>query len=180
MKETNKTKEVLEKDEFEEVLENMKSQDVEINDDALEADLIDEDIFDDLLPNMVINEGKDEEPCIVEDEVLLDVYDEILDNCRKDRDSIDEVLNNFIDMVFNEGDSTSATKEGIVNLMKAKSDISDKMSKVADLMTRLKLKSRDTFPKYLAAHQHNNVKIETSHKRELIQRIESEKKKKGK
>jgi len=180
-----KPAEVESKDDFEQVMDELKLDDtkIEIDEDddydPKEADLIDEATFADLIPNMVVNERKEEadnEPCIVEDAVLLGVYDEILENCRKDRASIDEVLANFIDMVFNDGDSTSATKEGIVNLMKAKSDIADKMSKVADLMTRIKLKSKDTFPRYLAAHQHNNVKIESS-RRELIQRLEAKKKK---
>lgn len=176
------------KDEFEQVMDELNLDDTKIEieeeddddyDDPKEADLIDESTFSDLIPNMVINEAKEEadnEPCIIEDQALLGVYDEILENCRKDRNSIDEVLANFVDMVFNDGDSTSATKEGIVNLMKAKSDISDKMAKVADLMTRIKLKSKDTFPRYLANHQHNNVKIESS-RRELIQRLEAKKKK---
>lgn len=178
------SKETKPADDFEEVLDELKTGDtkIEIEDDPAEADLIDHDTFGDLIPNMVVNEKKEEadnEPCIIEDDQLLGVYDEILENCRKDREGIDEVLANFLDMVFNDGDSTSATKEGIVNLMKAKSDISDKMSKIADLMTRIKLKSKDTFPRYLAAHQHNNVKIE-SNRRELIQRLEAKKKDKKK
>lgn len=184
MSETN-NKESLEEDKFEQVLEELQTS----NDDNTEydypkeADLIDESSFADLLPNMVFNEKKqeaDEEECIIEDKVILDVYDEILNNCRKDRENIDEVLANFLNMVFNDGDSTSATKEGIVNLLKAKSDISDKMSKVADFMTRIKLKSKDTFPKFLNAHQHNNVKIESSSRRDLLQRLESNKKDKKK
>lgn len=170
-------------DEFEQVMDELKTGDTKIEideEDPLEADLIDETTFGDLIPNMFANEKKEEEdnePCIVEDEVLLGVYDEILQNCRKDRESIEEVLANFLDMVFNDGDSTSATKEGIVNLMKVKSDISDKMSKVADLMTRIKLKSKDTYKPYLNAHQHNNIKIESS-RRELIKRLENKKREK--
>lgn len=165
-------------DEFEEIIDEIKTG--EDNEDPLEADLIDESTFGDLIPNMFANEQKEEndnEPCIVEDEVLLGVYDEILQNCRKDRESIDEVLANFIDMVFNDGDSTSSTKEGIVNLMKTKSDISDKMSKVADLMTRIKLKSKDTYKPYLNAHQHNNINIESSNRRKIIERIQKKDKK---
>jgi hypothetical protein len=80
------------------------------------------------------------------------------------------VLANFIEMVMNEGDASSASKEAIVNLMKIKSDTSDKMAKVADLMTRIKLKEKDTFPRYLAAQQNNKVVIEGS-KREMIKSI---------
>lgn len=186
MSETNNKASLDEPDKFEQVLEELQiDEKPELYDYPKEADLIDESMFADLLPNMVLNEQKqaaDEEECIVEDKVLLDVYDEILDNCRKDREDIDEVLTDFKNMVFNDGESSSATKEAVVNLLKAKSDISDKMSKVADLMTRIKLKSKDTFPRFLNAHQHNNVKIESSgsSRRDLLQRLESNKKDKKK
>lgn len=127
---------------------------------------------DSLVPSMNIKEmtKTEEPPCIIDDEQVVDLYDEILDNCRKDRDSADEVLANFIDMVMNEGDASSASKEAIVNLLKIKSDTSDKMSKIADLMTRIKLKEKDTFPRYLAAQQNNKIVIEGS-KREMIKSI---------
>jgi hydroxymethylpyrimidine/phosphomethylpyrimidine kinase len=111
-----------------------------------------------------------EQDNMVENEDLWDIYNEVLDNCRKDRVAVDEVLVNFIDMVMNEGDASSASKEAIVNLLKIKSDSADKMSKIADLMTRIKLKERDTFPRYLAAQQNNKVVIEGS-KREMIKSI---------
>jgi hypothetical protein len=111
-----------------------------------------------------------EQDNMVENEDLWDIYNEILENCRKDRVAVDDVLVNFVDMVMNEGDASSASKEAIVNLLKIKSDSSDKMSKVADLMTRIKLKERDTYPRYLAAQQNNKVVIEGS-KREMIKSI---------
>ena len=129
--------------------------------------------IEDLLPTMNVGKNMietEEKECIVSDEQVIDLYDEILENCRKDRESADEVLANFIDMVMNEGDASSASKEAIVNLLKIKSDTSDKMSKIADLMTRIKLKERDTFPRYLAAQQNNKIIIEGS-KREMIKTI---------
>ena len=129
--------------------------------------------IEDLFPTMNVNKNMiepEEKECIVGDEQVIDLYDEILENCRKDRESADEVLANFIDMVMNEGDASSASKEAIVNLLKIKSDTSDKMSKIADLMTRIKLKERDTFPRYLAAQQNNKIVIEGS-KREMIKSI---------
>jgi hypothetical protein len=107
---------------------------------------------------------------IVKDEQILGLYDEILNDCREDSKKVDEVLANFLDMVMNDGDASSASKEAIVNLLKIKSDISDKKAKIADLETRIKLKEKDTFPRYLAAHQQNNVVIEGS-KREMIKSI---------
>lgn len=125
-----------------------------------------------LIPSMTIDksmvEGKQDN--MMENEDLWKIYNEILENCRKDRVAVDDVLVNFVDMVMNEGDASSASKEAIVNLLKIKSDSSDKMSKVADLMTRIKLKERDTYPRYLAAQQNNKVVIEGS-KREMIKSI---------
>jgi len=139
-------------------------------------ELVDE--FDDvdveeLLPTM--NVGREiaaapEQVSIVGDDTLLGLYDEILANCRKDREGVDEILVNFVEMVMNDGDASSASKEAIVNLLKIKTDTSDKMAKIADLMTRIKLKEKDTFPRYLAAQQNNKVYIEGS-KREMIKSL---------
>lgn len=129
-----------------------------------------------LLPSMQVDDNQIQQneepkaPPVVEDTELKGLYQEIIDNCRKDREGADEILTNFLDMVMNDGDASSASKEAIVNLMKIKSDTSDKMSKVADLMTRLKQKEKDTFPKYLAAQQNNSVVIEGS-KREMLKSI---------
>lgn len=124
-----------------------------------------------LVPTMNVSEIIEKpEEAIVQDEDLLGLYNEILENCRKDRANVDDVLVNFIEMVMNEGDASSASKEAIVNLLKIKSETADKMAKVADLMTRVKLKERDTFPRYLAAQQNNKVVIEGS-KREMLKSI---------
>ena len=143
-------------------------------------DPTDQEFFDDfgdmdiadLVPSMNVNKDilKEPEEAMIDDDDLWGIYGEIMDNCRNDRKSVDEVLVNFIDMVMNEGDASSASKEAIVNLLKIKSDSSDKMSKIADLMTRIKLKNQDTFPRYLAAQQNNKVVIEGS-KREMIKSI---------
>lgn len=125
------------------------------------------------IPSLNVNiEGKSnkEETMIVSDEQLLDIYKEIMENIREDRKQVSEFIDNFADMVINEGDATSSSKEGLVNLIKVKTDMSDKMSKVADLMTRIKMKDRDTFPKYLAASQNNTINI-SSNKRQLIEAI---------
>jgi len=114
-------------------------------------------------------------PSIIEDEVLLDVYQEILQMCRDDRRECDQYITNFAELVINEGDSTTASKEALVNLMKVKSDIPDKMSKIASEMTRLKLK--ETVPvKVNTAKQENvtvNIGDTTGSKRALIELIEN-------
>ena len=154
----------------------------EVKTETVEQELVEdkqgfEEEFDDieidsLMPTMTVSTeivNEPEKECIVKDEDVLDLYDEILQNCRKDRESVGEVLTNFLDMVLNDGDSSSARKEAIVNLIKIKSDVNDKMAKIADLRTRIKLKEKDTYPRYLAAQQ-NNVVIEGS-KREMIKTI---------
>jgi hypothetical protein len=134
-----------------------------------------------LLPTMNMNKEliPEKEECIIKDEELTGLYDEILDQCRSDRKQFDEVITNFLDMVMNDGDASSASKEAIVNLLKSKSDIADKMSKIADLKTRIKLKDKDTFPRYLAQQQNNKVVIEGS-KRDLLKSVNKIVNKKGK
>ena len=73
----------------------------------------------------------------------------MLDLIRQDRVEVSGILNDFLEMVINNGDASSASKEAIVQLMKVKTDCVGNMRGVADLMTRLKLKDRDTFPAYL-------------------------------
>ena len=135
-----------------------------------------------LLPQINVNlpvQNNIQEENLISDEALVGVYAEIMDNLRKDRLEIDGLLQNFADMVINDGDSTSASKEALVNLVKIKSETADKMAKVADLMTRVKLKERDTFPRYLAAHQNNTIQIgDNGMKRELIKQISKIQKKK--
>jgi len=120
------------------------------------------------------------ESILITDDALLGIYGEILDNARKDRGEIDGYITSFADMVINENDASSASKEALVNLINAKSGILDKMAKVADLMTRVKLKDKDTFPRYLAANQNNTINIQgdpLNNKREILEAIERSKKK---
>ena len=103
----------------------------------------------------------------VSDEDLLNIYNEILDDLRNDRKEVDAILANFVEMVMNEGDSTSASKEALVNLAKLKSDIAMGKSKVADLMTSLKLKEKQISK--INATQNNNITI--TDRRNLIETI---------
>ena len=45
------------------------------------------------------------------------------------------------------------------------------MAKIADLVTRVKLKERDTFPRYLAASQNNTINVGDGAKRALLEAI---------
>ena len=141
--------------------------------------------IDGLIPSMNVNlpveNAEDpEQSILVSDEALLGVYAEVLTNIREDRLEVDQILSNFVDMVINEGDSTTSSKEALVNLLKMKMDSADKMAKIADLMTRIKVKDRDTFPRYLAANQNNTINIgDNGQKRALLEAINKAAKNKG-
>ena len=126
-----------------------------------------------LVPSMNLNlpNQNNDVSQLISDETVVTVYEEILNNLRTDRIEVDEYLNNFADMVFNGGDSTTSSKEALINLIKVKSDTADKMAKIADLMTRVKLKERDTFPRYLAASQNNTINVGDGAKRALLEAI---------
>jgi hypothetical protein len=167
------------------------NQDIPENDEKLINQNIDTDIIDQLtkdVDNVVpqLNIGMPENHMsdvsnIVKDEELVEMYKDIIGYIKDDRSQIDTYIDNFANMVMNDGDATSSTKEALVNLIKIKSDMSDKMSKVADLMTRIKLKERDTFPKYLAAQQNNTINIGNNgnnSRRSLIEALNKAKTKK--
>jgi len=139
--------------------DNTKHKTVETADEFLiptpePDDMLDLDDLDlgEVIPTMPMAPApmQSDKECIVEDATLLGLYDEIIVNCRHDREKVDEIQVKFEDMVINDGDASSASKEALVNLMKIKTDINDKMAKVADLMTRIHLKEKDTFKPYLA------------------------------
>lgn len=92
---------------------------------------------------------KEENLSIISDQDLVTIYDEVMTNLRKDRNQVEELIETFSNMVINDGDSSSSSKEALVNLVKAKIDAADKMSKIADLMTRVKLKQPDTFQPWM-------------------------------
>ena len=97
----------------------------------------------------IINKKENENLSIISDESLLNVYGEIMNNLRSDRNQVSELVDTFSNMVMNDGDSSTSSKEALVNLIKTKMDASDKMSKIADLMTRIKLKQPDTYQPWM-------------------------------
>jgi hypothetical protein len=109
---------------------------------------------------------------VVSDEALVGMYREILTQVKEDTNEISTVLDSFVNMVINEGDSSGASKEALVNLLKMKADQADKATKIADLMTRIHLKEKDTFPRYMAAQQNNTINIgDGGSKRTLLEAI---------
>ena len=104
-----------------------------------------------------------------------------MDNLRSDREQVSELVDTFSNMVFNDGDSSTASKEALVNLLKTKLDASDKMTRIADLMTRIKLKQPDTYQPWMGKGKEksgNTINIYDSsgiNRRSLMERIQKEK-----
>lgn len=141
---------------------------------------MDTEEYEGIIPSLNVNSNvpaQSKEENIISDEAVLGIYAEILDQVKSDRAEIDDYIAKFANLVINDGDATTASKEALVNLIKLKVDSADKMSKVAELMTRVKLK--DPFPKYLAAHQNNTINISDNRaKQALIRAINKAQKKK--
>lgn len=118
---------------------------------------------------------------IVTDEALIGVYGEIMDNLRSDREQVSGLVDTFSNMVFNDGDSSTASKEALVNLLKTKIDATDKMTRIADLMTRIKLKQPDTYQPWMGKAKDksgNTINIYDSsgiNRRSLMEQIQKEK-----
>jgi hypothetical protein len=120
---------------------------------------------------------------LISDTQYLGVLDEIMNNIREDRKQVSDYIDNMADMVINDGDATTSTKEALVNFVKIKTDLQDKMLKAADLMTRLKLKNTYAYSgPHLNAMQQNNFNIGSDapdfSRKELIRAINNAKKKK--
>lgn len=103
---------------------------------------------------------------LVPDELLTTLWKECLDNCRSDRKECDHLLANFVEMVMNEGDATTASKEAICNIVKTKTDITDKMIKIADQLQTQKLKKPT---QKVQAEQHNHFHL---NRRSLLRELE--------
>jgi cellobiose-specific phosphotransferase system component IIA len=137
--------------------------------------VIESNTNDDIMPSLNVNvpQKKEEERTVIKNEEMVTLYKEILDYCRKDRQDADDAFKTFLEMVVNEGDATSSSKEAMVNLLKTKVEATDKMTKVMDLLMRYVLKDRDTFPRYLAANQENNIIVKGGNKkRSFLEKIE--------
>ncbi len=146
---------------------------------------LDPDKVQDLIPQMNVQVPAKVEPAdaLISDSQYLGVLDEIMNNIREDRKQVSEYIDTFADMVFNDGDATTSSKETLVNLVKVKTDLQDKMLKTADLMTRLKLKNTYAYSgPHLNAMQQNNFNINSDNtdfnRKELIKAINQAKKKK--
>lgn len=128
-------------------------------------------------------EGQNE-VSLVSDEALIGVYGEIMDNLRSDREQASDLVDTFSNMVLNDGDSSTASKEALVNLLKVKMDASDRMTRIADLMTRIKLKQPDTYQPWMGKGKEkggNTINIYDSsgiNRKSLMEKIQKEKEEK--
>lgn len=100
--------------------------------------------------------GQPEQPVdLIADEKVVDYYEEAMACIKEDREEAHDRYLDFCEMVINEGDPSSATKEALVNLLKLKSDSVNQMIKILDLWTRLKMKDRATSSQIYAYQQNN-------------------------
>jgi hypothetical protein len=123
-----------------------------------------------------------EQPQLISDEQYLGFIDEIMTNMREDRKQVSDFIDTFSDMVLNDGDATTSSKEALVNLINTKVNLQDKMLKAADLMTRLKLKNPYAYSgPHLNALQQNNINIGSENtnfnRKDIIKAINAAKKK---
>ncbi len=92
---------------------------------------------------------------LVKDEQVTGLVDGILRDIDIEGVRIDSTFDNFYELVINGGDASSSSKEALVNLLKLKSDLSDKKIKVLSELVRIKLK--DSAPRYIAVNQKNTI-----------------------
>lgn len=161
----------------------------EINNASLTANVNHEEItvedLDGMLPkmNVTVPTNPIDATHLISDEKYMSILEGILSDIRDDRKQVSDYIDNFADMVINDGDATTSSKEALVNLVKVKTDLQDKMLKAADLMTRLKLKNTYAYSgPHLNAMQQNNFNMSSDgtefNRKELIKVINQAKKKK--
>ena len=103
----------------------------------------------------------DEEKALISDDSILSYYEEAMGCIKADRTEANERYLEFAEMVLNEGDPSSASKEALVNLLKLKSEGVNQMIKILDLWTRMKLKERATSSQIHSYQQNNKYELNT-------------------
>lgn len=93
---------------------------------------------------------------IVKPEHMVNLVENISKDLEEEKKEVSEAYNNFAEMVFNSGDATSASKEALVNLLKLRTDLVDKKTRLAEMMLKVMLKDQI---KNVTAHQHNDIHI---------------------
>jgi cell division ATPase FtsA len=151
------------------------------------TDLVKSDLEELELPQMNVSvpaQPPSDVSALISDSKYLDFLDEIMGNIREDRQQVSEYIDNIANMVINDGDATTSSKEALVNLFKIKTDLQDKMLKTAELMTRLKVKNTYAYSgPHLNAMQQNNFNIGSDtelDRKDIIKAFNNAKKKKEK
>lgn len=108
-----------------------------------------------------------EEYQLISDDKVASYYEEAIKTIKEDREEASEKFDLMFDEIINGGDATTSSKEMATNFFNKKVDATDKMIKILDLWTRIKLKEKNTMPDYLKARQNiknqqNNYNIHTS------------------
>jgi hypothetical protein len=120
---------------------------------------------------------KEEKPIVTNDD-MVDMYKKIFNFCEEDRNEAGDLHNTLKDMVMNDGDASHSTKEAMIQALRIRCESTDKMTKVMELLMRYVLKDRDTFPRYLAQNQENNIIFKGGSKRQFLEKLEKNKSRK--
>lgn len=132
------------------------------------------------IPSMNVglpSERTEDKPIVSNDDMAV-MYKKIFAYCEEDRTDAGELFNVLKDMVINDGDASHSTKEAMIQALRIRMESSDKMTKVMELLMRYILKDRDTFPRYLAANQENNIIFKGGSKRSFLEKLEKNKSRK--
>lgn len=90
---------------------------------------------------------------LIATEQVVELVKTVMGDIDVEKNEIQEAYVNFAEMVFNAGDATGASKEALVNLLKLKSDLIDKKTRMLEMMMKVYNKEG---PKTVIAHQHND------------------------
>jgi hypothetical protein len=90
---------------------------------------------------------------LIATEQVVELVKVVMGDIDVEKNEIQEAYVNFAEMVFNAGDATGASKEALVNLLKLKSDLIDKKTRMLEMMMKVYNKEG---PKTVIAHQHND------------------------
>lgn len=126
--------------------------------------------------NVGVNQAssKEENPVVTNDD-MIDMYKKIFSFIEEDRKESGDLFDTLKDMAINDGDASHSTKEAMIQALRIRVESSDKATKVMDLLMRYILKDKDTFPRYLAANQENNIIFKGGSKRSFLEKLEKQK-----
>lgn len=107
---------------------------------------------------------------IVPKEQIVDLFGEILSDLNAEKQDMDEVFTSFHDMVMNQGDASTSSKEALMRSLELRSGIADKKTKLLDLMLKAHLKEGAGGPKTVNVNQHGDFHFD---KRKMLEAMEA-------